>query len=320
VTMLAGEATYILEGQPPIPPVCIDQPAIRRWLDQMRSGEDVQTLGQIVAAREGQPCPATTADAPTATPDEPFPTAPSAVEGAESPPSDADLWINPIDNATYVRVPAGTFLMGAEGDARDNPARVVYLDTFWIGQTEVTNAQYAECVASNVCTVPTNSHWNDPTLADHPVTNVTWEQAQTYASWVGGRLPTEAEWEKAARGTDARPYPWGSEAPGAMHANLNFTIGRTVPVGSYPQGASPYGALDMAGNVEEWVADRYDPNYYTVSPDSNPQGPDIGMLRVLRGGSFTFNLLNARSFVRGKISPDAKFDSVGFRVAISALR
>jgi formylglycine-generating enzyme required for sulfatase activity len=154
-------------------------------------------------------------------------------------------------------------------------------------RTEVTNAQYDRCVRAGVCTAPSNSVWRDVRFADHPVTDVSWDQASVYAQWVGGSLPTEAQWEKAARGTDLRAYPWGDQEPTVSLLNFEGSgIGGTSAVGSYPIGASPYGALDMAGNVWEWVADWYDGSYYSVSPVENPQGPATGSYRVLRGGSW----------------------------------
>jgi len=225
--------------------------------------------------------------------------------------------VNEMDGAIYVFVPAGPFTMGTDsGDDDEGPAHTVHVDSFWIMRTETTNALYAACVGAGACTAPGNSVWNDPDFADHPVTHVTWEQASAYAVWAGGRLPTEAEWEKAARGTDQRAYPWGSEATSNELLNFNFAVGSTTPVGSYPAGASPYGALDMAGNVEEWVADRYDIGYYAVSPGSNPQGPDEGPFRTVRGGSYYSNGMDVRTFSRERALANASFDSVGFRVVM----
>lgn len=226
--------------------------------------------------------------------------------------------VSPVPSAVYIHIPAGEFIMGSEEGANDEkPIHAVELDEFWIMETEVTNAQYAACIEANVCTEPNNVRWRDPALANHPVTGITWEQANTYATWGGGRLPTEAEWEKAARGTDGRSYPWGNENPTVEHTNFRFVTGATAPVGTYPAGVSPYGVLDMAGNVEEWVADWYADDYYATSPRQNPQGPESGLLRVLRGGSFKHNPLQIRSAARYKALPDSRFDTVGFRVALS---
>lgn len=225
-----------------------------------------------------------------------------------------DVRINPRDQAAYVFVPAGEFVMGSTLERDEAPEHTVTVDSFWIGQTEITNAQYGQCVDAGVCTPPGNTEWRNAAKANHPVTDVDWEQANTYATWVGGRLPTEAEWEKTARGTAPRIFPWGDELTGDQQ--LNFNARTTVAVGSYPAGASPYGALDMAGNVEEWVADWYAPDYYGQSPANNPTGPAAGIFRGVRGGSFNSNRGDVRTSKRGRAFPDTGFSSVGFRVVV----
>ncbi len=234
-----------------------------------------------------------------------------------------DTWIRPADGAEMVFVPAGEFQMGSTGSDREahsqeKPAHAVTLDAFWIDRTEVTNRLYRQCVEAGTCEEPTcwdNADLNTP---DQPVVCVTWDQAQTYAEWVGGRLPTEAEWEKAARGTDGRLYPWGQNAPDCQGANYKGCVGRTVAVGSYPDGASPYGALDMAGNVWEWVADWYDETYYSGAPTHNPQGPDSGERRALRGGSFDMSEQRLRTTFRiGNLPAYSNWD-LGFRVMLPA--
>ena len=228
-----------------------------------------------------------------------------------------DLWVNPVDEAVYVYVPAGEFTMGAgDGEADEQPVHRVVVDAFWIMRTEVTNAQYDRCVRAGVCTAPGNDVWRDVRFAEHPVTHVSWEQASTYAQWVGGSLPTEAQWEKAARGVDLRTYPWGNEFDGSRlnYCDVNcdkdwkdettddgYTF--TAPVGSYPAGASPYGALDMAGNVWEWVNDWYGEEYYSQSPSDNPPGPETGGHRVLRGGSWVNDDGYVRSADRSNGNP-----------------
>ena len=235
-------------------------------------------------------------------------------------PTAGDTVVNPADNALYVYIPAGDFTMGSSsGDQSEQPVHAVTLDGFWIGQTEVTNAQYARCVEANICTPANNTRWNDPAYADHPVANVDWEQANQYAAWAGGRLSTEAEWEKAARGTDQRSYPWGDQVADQQRLNYNFVHGDTTPVGQYADGASFYGVLDMAGNVEEWVADWYAADYYASSPGQNPPGPAAGSQRVVRGGSFNSNGFDVRATARDRAFPNVDYPSVGFRVVLPAI-
>ena len=209
-------------------------------------------------------------------------------------------------------VPAGEFTMGsASGGSDEKPVHTVYLDAFYIGKYEVTNAQwnaYAQATWESTKSGPD----------DHPVVNVTWFDAHDYCSWAGMRLPTEAEWEKAARGMDGRTYPWGEGIDGNK-ANYNdsgdpFDNG-TTPVGYYPSGVSPYGAYDMAGNVWEWVADRYDSGYYASSPSRNPQGPSSGTFRVLRGGSWFNSVHRLRAAARNGNSPSYDSGGYGFRCA-----
>ncbi|HOU00771.1 MAG TPA: bifunctional serine/threonine-protein kinase/formylglycine-generating enzyme family protein, partial [Anaerolineaceae bacterium] len=203
--------------------------------------------------------------------------------------------VSQVDGMTLVYVPAGEFTMGSPdgvGISDEHPQHQVYLDAYWIDQTEVTNAMYEECVNDGDCTEPSSyssytrdSYYGNTQYADYPVIYVNWNQAQDYCEWAGRELPTEAQWEKAARGTDGRIYPWGDGSPDESLANFAGIIGDTTEVGSYPDGASPYGALDIAGNVWEWVLDRYGEAYYSDSLTSNPVGPSIGITRVLRGGS-----------------------------------
>ncbi|MBI3733060.1 MAG: formylglycine-generating enzyme family protein [Chloroflexi bacterium] len=210
-----------------------------------------------------------------------------------------------------VVVPAGEFLMGSASDplafGHETPQHRVHLDTFWLDQFETTNGLYARCVAAGACRPPAQNrsniranYYSVAEFADYPVIYVSWSDAEAYCHWVGKRLPTEAEWEKAARGPAAAIYPWGN-AFDARHLNsIEGGPGDTTRVGSYPVGASVYGAQDMAGNVWEWVADVYQSDYYRISPAANPPGPDRSLppseaIGVLRGGAWNNDLRAVRA-------------------------
>lgn len=231
-------------------------------------------------------------------------------------------------SAAMVLIPAGAFQMGCDPNnsaesCQDNekPLHTVTLDTYYIDKYEVTNGLYQACVESGGCTRPSNtksntrsSYYNRAEFADYPVIYVSWEQARKYCAWRGARLPTEAEWEKAARGDqDTRMYPWGNQAADCERANFTGCINDTEKVGSYPKGASPYGVLDMAGNVLEWVNDWYDSGYYYISPSYNPPGPEAGQFRVLRGGGWNGDRYLIRSAYRCHYSPGDLYYVIGFR-------
>ncbi|MFZ4850752.1 MAG: SUMF1/EgtB/PvdO family nonheme iron enzyme [Caldilinea sp.] len=286
--------------------------------------------------------------------------------GADEP------WVEPVTGMAFVPVPAGEFVMGSseeEADAAlalcnasygdcerswfadEQPQHTVYLDEYWIGRTEVTNAQYQQFVDAGG--YETEGYWSsagwqartvegwerprcldedDVNVPDQPVVCVSWYEAEAYTRWLSEesgmaiRLPTEAEWEKAARGTDSRIFPWGNEFDGSRlnycDANCAYDHGDeanddgyafTAPVGSYPGGASPYGAMDMAGNVWEWVSDWYGEDYYRQSPSANPPGPEMGETRVLRGGSWSSDANNVRSADRDYYNPGNWYSYFGFR-------
>jgi formylglycine-generating enzyme required for sulfatase activity len=226
-----------------------------------------------------------------------------------------------------VFVPAGEFWMGSEdsnSDADDDekPKHKVYEDAFWIDKTEVTNAQYRKCVDTGACSPPEgsgsatrNTYYGNPDFDDYPVINVTWHQAQQYAEWVGARLPTEAEWEYAASGPNGYIYPWGNNLPNDSLANHRGFVGDTTAVGSYPDGASWFGALDMAGNVWEWTSSLY--RDYPYDATDGREDLDATGYRVLRGGAFGDAARAVRCADRVGDSPDLKYNSVGFRLAAS---
>jgi formylglycine-generating enzyme required for sulfatase activity len=246
-----------------------------------------------------------------------------------------------------VYVPGGEFVMGSGDEEVDyalrlcqeydtncrrryfsveSPTHTVFLDSFWIDQTEVTNNQYGKCVEKGACDQAGCPEESGPENGEHPVVCVTWQQAAAYCAWAGGQLPTEAEWEYAARGTGGSRYPWGDEFDGTLlnYCDINCTLGkrdetvddgyvRTAPVGSYPGGASWVGALDMAGNVWEIVADWN--GAYSPERQINPKGPESGSRRVARGGSWHTSPDHVRSALRTHVGPNDSVNHAGFRCA-----
>ncbi|MBD3286430.1 SUMF1/EgtB/PvdO family nonheme iron enzyme [candidate division WOR-3 bacterium] len=265
-------------------------------------------------------------------------------------------------NIEWCRVPGGEFYMGdywAE-DEDPNPYHKVNLDEYYISKHEVTNAQFVSflnAIKSSITTQECNwgglelyylgnpifwlaqdGEWYDritmtdegyrvkPGFEDHPVIEVTWFGADAFCRWLGARLPTEAEWEKAARADEGGPCPWGGFDESLLnHGQVSICCGEddgdgylyTAPVSKYPDGKSPYGCLDMAGNVWEWCSDWYDDNFYLTSPDSNPTGPEDGFSKVLRGGSWNSDEENVYVYKRWDYAPFNRMDDLGFRPAKS---
>jgi formylglycine-generating enzyme required for sulfatase activity len=250
------------------------------------------------------------------------------------------------DNPDMVLVKAGKFMRGsrkddADADSDEKPQREIYLDDFWIGKYQVTNEEFKEFVddsgygkarknmwseegwrwcEKNEITKPEYWHdrkWNG---SNFPVVGISWFEAEAYANWLSERtghqyrLPTEAEWEKAARGTKGFKYPWGEHFDKNSCNSWESELRRTSPVGIYPKGKSPYGCFDMAGNVLEWCSDWYDDNYYANSPDSNPKGPSRGAIRALRGGCWYSRAERCRSALRYHFVPRLRGDDLGFRL------
>ncbi len=270
-----------------------------------------------------------------------------------APPSRAEVWLpgdifkDSLDHGNVCKwvvqspaqcgidqdafVPAGDFTMGSPDFFGDEaPAHTVYLDPYWIDRNEVTMAAYDVCRTSGPCTPP-KFDYNDEPLCNwasgrfitNPINCVDWNQATVFCAWKGKRLPTEAEWEKAARGTDARTFPWGEFAASCSFAVMDDAnaggagcgLNTTAPVGSKFKGVSPYKIYDMSGNVWEWVNDRYQSWYYEVSPPSNPPGPDTGSSRVIRGASWGNTYLH--STIRSANDPLGANPGLGFRCARS---
>jgi sulfatase modifying factor 1 len=227
------------------------------------------------------------------------------------------------DGAPMVLVPAGEFMMGTEqGDADEQPVHRVFLDSFYLDTFEVTNGRFAKFVAAIQSEPPWGfADQETPVIhAEQPVRWVNWMEATGYCLWAGKRLPTEAEWEKAARGTDGRVYPWGNEPPTPAQAVFGLKEGaETVsPIGNRDLGRSPYGVHDLAGNLYEWVADWYDEASYTPQPTIDPRGPAEGTAKVQRGGSYLNNPYRLRAAFRTKDDPTEHAPNVGFRCAQDA--
>ena len=279
-----------------------------------------------VAPKQPTESPATRAPSataiPTVTPDlrntaTPVPTTAPATATLAAAANPLLLTLTPGVTIEMVRIPAGEFLMGStdSNQSDEKPQHSVTLSDYLIGKYDVTNTQYAAYAQAK------GLNWSMPAgKENHPVVSVNWDDAVAFCAWaaqVTGRnvkLPTEAQWEKAARGTDGRVYPWGNEAPDNTRANFN--TGGTSPVGTYPTGKSPYGALDMAGNVWQWTSSLYKP--YPYNPNDGREDQGSRETRVLRGGSWSYNSSDVRAAIRVGSYPNNRNDNNGFRVAVSA--
>jgi formylglycine-generating enzyme required for sulfatase activity len=223
-----------------------------------------------------------------------------------------------MDGALLVAVPSGPFVMGHGGS--DDLERTVTLSAFWIYATEVTEGQYALCVAQGQCTPPdpvSNLGYGDFASQNQPAVGVTYAQASAYCSYVNGDLPSEAQWEKAARGPDGNVYPWGKADPSCDLLNFNNCTRAATDVGKYARGRSYYGAFDMEGNVFEWTADWYDALYYRAAPDQDPPGPAAGRARVIRSSGYRSNAALLPAYVRSFASPGEHRRDLGFRCVVT---
>jgi len=252
-----------------------------------------------------------------------------AAERAQSPSHDE-----------MVLIPAGQFLMGSDKKVDRNaylaelPQRKIYLDAYEIDKFEVTTVQFLKFVLAK--DLPPLIDWQydggnfQETMVNHPVMHVSWDDADAYCRWAGKRLPTEAEWEKAARGDDGRIYPWGNQMAGLSRSNYGRTglsgpvrdrperlllYPPIISVDKYDNAVSPYGLFQMSGNVAEWVADWYDPKYYASAPDRNPKGPENGTQRSFRGGGWIDSTPSVRAAQRNGTDPSTKMNWMGFRCA-----
>ena len=242
------------------------------------------------------------------------------------PPMEVGSTFTYIDGNVIVAVPEGDFTMG-HGE-NDNPEHTVFVDSFWIHRTEVSNRAFALCVALGQCTTPDpvlnpyfdakkNPQFRDPTFANDPVVGVTWDQADAYCKMIKGRLPTEAEWEKTARGPEGNIYPWGNASPSCTLANIGRCNPTTKPVNAFGDGMSYYDALNLSGNVFEWVADWYNPNYYSIAPKENPTGPETGTFRSVRSAGFREDSYLAESARRFRFKPAEARNDLGFRCVVT---
>jgi formylglycine-generating enzyme required for sulfatase activity len=232
-----------------------------------------------------------------------------------NPQGQSEYW-RAADGAIMVEIPAGEFLMGSpddRGEPDERPQHRVYISTFLIDKIEVTWRQLRKFTEATGSPLPPEPIWGSPD--DYPAAFVLWDEAMSYCEWVGGRLPTEAEWEKAARGTDGNIYPWGNDWESQRCNSISGGLHRPERAGSHPGCVSPYGVLDMAGSMWEWCADRYGESYYAESVSRDPTGPTSGRLRTIRGGAWMSQPAWVRTAYRSKRSPTSRNADHGFRCA-----
>ncbi|GAP18524.1 bifunctional serine/threonine-protein kinase/formylglycine-generating enzyme family protein [Levilinea saccharolytica] len=334
--LLCGRSYRGLRPGTPARSLRPDTPA---WLDELlavmlakdpeQRPWDGQELAERLRAGDSQPAKTPPSQETPAELPAPVAASPPQPPKPAAPKVEENRLVVPLADGVvmeFCRVPAGAFQMGsADSDkaaySKEKPQHRVILDEYWIGKYPVTNRQYQVFVQQTGQKPP--EHWSKGVIPqgkeNHPVVKVSWEEARAFCAWaskVSGqsiRLPSEAEWEKATRGTDGHIYPWGDQAPNGQLANFNNHEKGTTAVGQYPAGASPYGALDMAGNVWEWVADWYGP--YPSEAVSNPTGPGSGETRVLRGGSWNCGSNGIRTANRVRGNPDNRSGDFGFRCA-----
>ncbi len=280
-------------------------------------------VGAIILAS----CAPATTPAPTAAPATLVPTVASSPEPTQPPTLVPVALAGPqagttmvwIDGSQLAYVPAGNFVMGM--GIGNTPQKTIDLDGFWISVSDVTNKMYAQCVETGNCAAPAQEIgtpvYTNPDYGDYPVVGVTWDMASNYCKWAQASLPSEAQWEKAARGQNSAVYPWGADNPGCDLLNYSGCLGHMSGVNDYPAGRSPYGLLDMAGNVYQWVNDFYAEQYYDSMPASNPTGPTSGDSHVIRGSSFETDAAQLQSAIRHFGGQGYHSRDLGFRCAVN---
>jgi formylglycine-generating enzyme required for sulfatase activity len=273
-------------------------------LSACQAGSSTNPAPSLVASSVSSEIPAPTA-------------APSEIPRPPSGPQ-AGTQMLFTDGSTLVYIPAGDFQMGGGSEA--DPVHGLTLDSYWMQRTEVTDRMYSICTLKGGCPKPawpgTQMRLAASAFIDTPIVGLTWEEAGQYCKWIGGSLPTEAQWEKAAAGMQHDPYPWGEAEPTCDLLNFNDCIGAPVRGARYADAGSPYGLLDMAGNVSEWTADWYAYGYYKESSATDPTGPDKGEARVVRGGNYASTAAQTTVWARDSRPPGSGRDDLGFRCVV----